>query len=166
MTGRSPVVAELDAAIGEVDRLSHTVDELLLRSRGGQRRLAGAEVHLGDLVGDAALRWRPEAKKARIVLRHGREGDPGTAWAARADLERALDALLENALRYSPPHTEVTIVGAPGRIEVRDRGPGVSTAESELVFERFRRGRRRAGRARGPRTRVDDRARARPRVGR
>lgn len=140
LTGRSSAVAELDAAIAEVDRLSHTVDELLLWSRGGERRLAGAEVDLGDLIGDAVLRWRPEAKEAGIVLRHGREGDPGTAWAARADLERALDALLENALRYSPPHSEVTIVGAPGRIEVRDRGSGVSAAERELVFERFRRG--------------------------
>ena len=59
---------------------------------------------------------------------------------ARADLERALDALLENALRYSPAGSAVTIVGAPGRIEVRDRGPGVTPDERELVFERFRRG--------------------------
>ena len=62
-------------------------------------------------------------------------------------MERALDALLENALKYSPAGTTVTIASLPGRIEVRDRGPGVAQDEHELVFERFHRGR--AGRS-GP----------------
>ena len=131
---------ELDAAIGEVDRLSHTVDELLLVSRAGERPLAGAPVNLGDLVIDAVARWRPQASERGIALAQQRDGDPGTVWAARADLERALDALLENALRYSPSGSGVTIAAAPGRIEVRDRGPGVPIEERELVFERFRRG--------------------------
>ena len=39
--------AELDAAIGEVDRLAHTVDELLHLSRDGERRPAGTSVDLG-----------------------------------------------------------------------------------------------------------------------
>ena len=72
---------------------------------------------------------------------HRREGHPGAVWAARADLERALDALIENALRYSPAGQTVTIAAGPRRIEVRDRGPGVTADERELVFERFHRGR-------------------------
>jgi two-component system, OmpR family, sensor kinase len=132
--------AELDAAIGEVDRLSHTVNELLLLSRAGERPLAGASVDLGDLAIDALRRWRPEASERGITLSNRPEGAPGTVWASRADLERALDALLENALRYSPAGSAVTIVAAPGRIEVRDHGPGVAPEERDLVFERFRRG--------------------------
>jgi signal transduction histidine kinase len=34
----------------------------------------------------------------------------------------------------------VTVATRPGRIEVRDRGPGVPADERETVFERFRRG--------------------------
>ena len=68
-------------------------------------------------------------------------------WAARADAERALDALIENALAYSPVGSTVEVVSAPGRIEVRDRGPGLADDEREAVFERFHRGR--AGQA-GP----------------
>ncbi len=60
--------AELDAAIGEVDRLSHTVNELLLLSRAGERPLAGASVDLGDLATDALRRWRPEAAERGITL--------------------------------------------------------------------------------------------------
>jgi signal transduction histidine kinase len=143
-----PGAAELDAAIGEVDRLAHTVDELLLLTRAGTRRLAGSRVALGDLVTDALERWRPHASERGITLTRQRDGDPGTVWAASADLERALDALLENALAYSASGSTVTVVCSGGRIEVRDHGPGISADEHELVFERFHRGR--AGRAGAP----------------
>ncbi len=45
------VMAELDAAIVEVDRLAHTVDELLVLSRAGERRATGTQVELDDLRG-------------------------------------------------------------------------------------------------------------------
>jgi two-component system, OmpR family, sensor kinase len=136
-----PGAEELDAAIREVDRLSHTVDELLRLSRAGKRRLAGSRVELGDLVADALQRWRPHASDRAITLERRHDDGPGTAWAARADLERALDALLENALAYSPAGSTVTVSCASGRIEVRDRGPGIAADERELVFARFHRGR-------------------------
>jgi signal transduction histidine kinase len=139
---------DLDAAIAEVDRLSHTVDEMLLLSRGGRRRSSGARVDLAAVAQDAVLRWRPEAIHREVTLGGHREGPSAMVWVARADLERALDALVENAIRYSPPDSTVTIVTAPGRIEVLDRGPGVPADERELVFERFRRGG--AGRAARP----------------
>ena len=138
---------ELDAAIGEVDRLSRTVDELLILSRAGERRLAGSVLDLDELAISGRDRWQASAADRGITLEHRREGRAGQAWVARPDLERALDAVLENALRYSPTGTAVTIVSAPGRIEVRDRGPGVAADEREIVFERFHRGR--AGRT-GP----------------
>jgi signal transduction histidine kinase len=136
-----PGAPELDAAIREVDRLSHTVDELLRLSRAGKRRLDGSRVELGDLVADALQRWRPHASDRAITLERRRDDGPGEVWAARADLERALDALLENALAYSPAGSTVTVACARGRIEVRDRGPGIPADERELVFARFHRGR-------------------------
>lgn len=136
-----PGAAELDAAIREVDRLSHTVDELLRLSRAGKRRLAGSRVELGDLVADGLQRWRPHASDRAITLERRRDDEAGTVWAARADLERALDALLENALAYSPCGSKVTVACARGQLEVRDRGPGITADERELVFERFHRGR-------------------------
>lgn len=132
--------AELDAAIAEVDRLSHTVDELLVLSRAGERDLTGAPVDLTELAASAARRWQAGASDAGIALEHQDRAQGATVWAAGPDLERALDALLENALRYSRAGTTVTIVSEPGRIEVRDRGSGVTEEERELVFERFHRG--------------------------
>jgi two-component system sensor histidine kinase MprB len=68
-------------------------------------------------------------------------------WCAPADLDRALDALVENAIRYSPSGGSVDVAIGPGRLEVLDRGPGLDPDEEETVFERFYRGQ--AGRS-GP----------------
>jgi len=140
LSDRPDAIVELDAAMAELDRLSHTVDELLLLSRGGERSSAGTRVDVAELAEAATQRWEPQASARRVALVHRREGDAGDVWAARVDLERALDALIENALRYSPQGATVTIATAPRRIEVRDRGRGVAADERELVFERFRRG--------------------------
>jgi two-component system sensor histidine kinase MprB len=74
------------------------------------------------------------------LVRHP-SGEPATAWGARADIERALDSLLENAIKYSPPGTTVELVNGPARVEVLDRGKGIATDERETVFARFHRGR-------------------------
>jgi two-component system, OmpR family, sensor kinase len=140
LSDRPDAIVELDAAMAELDRLSHTVDELLLLSRGGERSAAATRVDVADLAAAAARRWQPQASERSIALVHRREGDAGSVWAARVDLDRALDALIENALRYSPAGQTVAIATAPRRIEVRDRGAGVAADERELVFERFRRG--------------------------
>ncbi len=142
-----PATHELDAAIAEVDRLAHTVAELLVLSRGGERRTTGAMLDLTELARTASQRWQPDAETRGCRLECAPGRSPATAWGARADIERSLDALVENALRYSPPGTTVQLAATPGRLEVRDRGPGIAADERELVFERFHRGR--AGRA-GP----------------
>lgn len=132
--------AEVDAAIAEVDRLSHTVDELLVLSGAGERQLVASAVDLHATAASAVERWRAQAGDSGIAIQHSREPGAALTWAAGPDLERALDALIENSLRYSPVGTAVTVLSAPSRIEVRDRGPGISDAERELVFERFHRG--------------------------
>lgn len=138
---------ELDAAVGEVDRLAHTVEELLALSASGERPTKGRSLDLEDLARSAVRRWQPTAKARGIELICYRAEAPAMAWAARPDIERATDCLLDNAINYSPPGTSVELVGAPGRIEVRDRGHGLAVDEHDAVFERFHRGR--AGRS-GP----------------
>ncbi len=140
-----PAEAEVDAAMAEIDRLSHVVDELLILSRAGEHDRPGETVDLGDAARRAAERWHGAAAAHGIELELGPDGSGASAWISPPDLDRALDALVENALVYSPEGSTVTIEYAPGAIEVLDRGPGLAAGEETAVFERFRRGS--AGRA-------------------
>jgi two-component system, OmpR family, sensor kinase len=146
MRGSEPAAADVEAAMREIDRLSLIVDELLILSRAGEHELPGERLDLVAAARRGAERWHASAAERGIELRTDGAG-PAFGWCAGPDLERTVDALVENALLYSPAGTEVTVAVAPGRIEVLDRGPGLAAGEEEAVFERFRRGS--AGR-RGP----------------
>lgn len=140
---------QLDAGTAELERVAQIIDELLVLSRAGERELPAERVALAGLVHDAVDRWRRPAGELRVSL--AVDGDQaGAAWCARADAERALDALVENAVRYSRPGGAVTLAARDSAIEVRDRGPGLAEGEEELVFDRFHRGS--AGRAGPPGT--------------
>jgi signal transduction histidine kinase len=53
----------------------------------------------------------------------------------------AIRNLIENAVVYSPPHSEIVVRSdREGRVSVADRGPGIAAADREHVFERFWRG--------------------------
>lgn len=140
---------EIDHGIAEVDRLSAMVEELLVLSRAGESgALAEAEtVDLGAAAAAARRRWEGPARDGGIDLavRHSNGALP--ARCSPAALERAVDSLVENAIRYSPAGSAVEIVAGDRRVEVLDRGPGLAAGEEEVVLRRFHRGT--AGR-RGP----------------
>jgi two-component system, OmpR family, sensor kinase len=131
---------ELDAGMREIDRLSQIVDELLVLSRAGEHELPGERILLGEAIRQAAERWQPAAAERELEIRVSGGDGEAAAWIAGPDLARALDALVENALRYSPPGSTVSLASAGNRIEVRDEGPGLAAGEEETVFERFSRG--------------------------
>jgi signal transduction histidine kinase len=128
---------ELEAGMHEIDRLSRMVDELLVLSRAGERELPGERVELAAAAERAVERWREAAADRGIELRLDDE-PAGATSCASADLDRVMDSLLENAVRYSPPGSAVVVRCAAGRIEVLDEGPGLSA--DEPVFDRFYRG--------------------------
>ncbi|HEX3582735.1 MAG TPA: CHASE2 domain-containing protein [Thermoanaerobaculia bacterium] len=76
--------------------------------------------------------------------------EPGVLVRADSTLiERIIDNLVGNALKYTPPSAEVT-VRVRGRdggavLEVEDRGPGITAAERARIFDRFFRGATAAG---------------------
>ena len=93
-------------------------------------------VDLGAVAQSVRDRYRQQAGDLGVAL--------GTSLApdARAlgDPDRivqALSNLVENALRCTPRGGTVTILAAPGRLDVVDDGPGLAGAEVEHAFERF-----------------------------
>jgi PAS domain S-box-containing protein len=68
---------------------------------------------------------------------------PGTP-RVKGDADRTVQAivnLLSNALKYAPPHSEVTVaVGRMGRqlrLSVTDKGPGIAPDKLSLLFQKF-----------------------------
>jgi two-component system, OmpR family, sensor kinase len=131
---------EIDAGLRELDRLSAMVSELLVLSQAGEVDAPPERVDLEDAARRAEARW-DGAEGGRVRS----SGDPADGFAPRADLDRAIDALVENAIHYG--NGEVEVRSRPGAVEVLDRGPGLTDEDLAAVFERFHRGA--AGRA-GP----------------
>jgi signal transduction histidine kinase len=142
LDGDDPAVAreELRAASGEAQRLTRIVEELLVLTRAPGERPPAEDVDLGSAAIEAVDRWAPAAATRAIEL-IAEPRSPGPVQASSGDLDRVLDALIENALAYSPSGTTVAVVAEAAAMHVADEGPGLQEGEAEAVFERFRRGR-------------------------
>ncbi len=72
------------------------------------------------------------------------EAQPVTAEIDAAKVDRIVDNLLANAIRHTPPGTDVLVrvepQGSGVLIAVDDHGPGVPVQERKSIFEAFRRG--------------------------
>lgn len=138
---RADLERELDAGLREVDRIAQTVDELLVLSRTGERDAPGEVVDLAEVVREAEPRWQAAAAAQGLALRAETTAATEPVWCARADLDRALDAVVENAILYGAQGSAVTIRAAGTAIDVLDEGAGIAPGEQERIFDRFRRGR-------------------------
>jgi signal transduction histidine kinase len=137
---RAALEHELDAGLREVDRIAQTVDELLVLSRTGERDAPGELLDLGETAQAAGRRWQPTAAAHDLALHVDTGAPTQPVWCARADLDRALDAVVENAILYGTGGRFVTIRAAGSAIEVLDEGAGLATGEEHALFDRFRRG--------------------------
>jgi signal transduction histidine kinase len=141
------VVAPAPAAIvslkEEVDLLGRLVDDLQLLSlaEAGQLSLAVVSLEPATVLARSAARAVGRAKQRRIDIRV--EASPGLSpiHADEQRLAQALDNLIENALRYTPPGGHITLScrTSDGEIHfvVRDTGPGIPTADLERIFDHF-----------------------------
>jgi two-component system sensor histidine kinase MprB len=92
-----------------------------------------APLRLDELVAAAVERARHRAPGLRFETRL----EPCTISGAATRLGRAVDNVLDNAIKWSPPGGTVDVAQADGVLTVRDHGPGVDAADLPHVFDRF-----------------------------
>jgi two-component system, OmpR family, sensor kinase len=147
------VGAQAEKAEAELDRLSELVDALLELARASSADPTGRSVDLTEAARAAVQRWTGPADSAGKRLRLAGEA-PAGVWGNSTDVAHILDNLIENALRYCPPGTEVIVETSRengwANLRVCDDGPGIPSHDRERVFERFYRGTN--GRQAGPGT--------------
>lgn len=125
------------------ERLSLLIDELLDLSRieEGKSALTLRVVRLPAVVERAVASVRDAATDKQVDVRDEVPADLQVL-ADDAALERVVFNLLDNAVKYCPAGSRVTIRAAgedPGcvRLEVQDDGPGIPARHHQRVFERF-----------------------------
>jgi two-component system sensor histidine kinase MprB len=132
--------AERDALLGDVvaqaEELGDLVTDIIELARDGDAGAAVEEVRLDRLVAEAVERARRHAPGVAFETAL----EPCVVEAAPDRLGRAVNNLLDNAAKHSPPDGIVEVAVAGGQVSVRDHGAGVSPADAPHVFDRFYRG--------------------------
>jgi two-component system sensor histidine kinase QseC len=140
-SGREQAIAK---AIAAGDRATRLVEQLLTLARlehdAWQSQTETVDLH--RLAAQALADAAQAATEKNIQL--SLEGEPGLAISGHAGLLAILlRNLIDNALRYSPPHTGVGVSVRRDAnevlLEVRDEGPGIPVAERENALRRFHR---------------------------
>lgn len=140
--------------VARIDALpAGSVPDALVQDVANLERLVGqmlSSAQANTLVVDPRKRcnlvWLAEdvvADMAPLAISGGRSigldiRDPAEAIGDRAALAHALRNLIENALTYAPPGTEVTVTVGPGcALTVADHGPGIDPQDRPYVTRRF-----------------------------
>jgi two-component system sensor histidine kinase KdpD len=133
----------LDNARAETDRLERLVTKVLelARIHAGAMEPSPEPVDLGELAGASARRLDHLAGQRQVQVKV--QSDDIVVASVDPDmLDLVFIVMLENALRFAPPHSQIDVVverGATGESIVRvvDHGPGIPAQHHEAVFEEF-----------------------------
>jgi len=129
----------------ESDRLDRLVGEAaeMAQLDAGAVELHLRPHHIREAIDEAIV-----STKAALAKHPVEVVAPDSLPKIRMDLRRiaeVLAQLIDNAAKYSPPETPVTITSElqGGRLitSVADRGPGIDSFEQGTIFEKFYRGR-------------------------
>jgi signal transduction histidine kinase len=133
------LVERIHRNVGHAARLVEAVCRLF-EIEDGSRGLEIGEHQLGELVTDLVSELEPSATRARVGLAVRADGRPDRFCGDATWITAAIENLIANAIRHSPPDSEVAIIVEGGdraiRCAVADRGPGIPSELRDAVFSR------------------------------
>ncbi|MDP2043271.1 MAG: HAMP domain-containing sensor histidine kinase [Algoriphagus sp.] len=133
-------VEKIKTSLSSIDRMSATIDQLLALAREEKgKNLVKEELELitflEEIVDETA------SEQNRKITFQSQSGIPIYLKANEKSLQLILGNLLQNAIKYSKPETEIFVktglnVGTP-YIEICDSGSGISKEYLEKIFDPF-----------------------------
>ncbi len=127
---RDAILRDIRAEVDELTSLSSELSALASDQRLVEEPSA---VDLGEVATEVALRASRRTGRAVTVVAN----DSLVVAVRLGQLERALNNLVDNALKFCPIALPVEIIVNGKRIDVVDHGPGISDIDKPLVFDRF-----------------------------
>ncbi|PRD15158.1 two-component system sensor histidine kinase PmrB [Pantoea coffeiphila] len=131
--------------VARVDQLMHVIEQLLMLSRAGQMMVSG---HYQTLSWKEVIQPLRQEMEEMLALNQQRLVVDDTSDGSRVQgdavlLRLMLRNLLENASRYSPQGSIITLIVTSSEsgsiVTVRDEGPGIDASEVQEVVKAFRR---------------------------
>ncbi len=145
-TAPAAVKAMLPRAYQSLDKLLHTINQLLTLARSQPEATASfhmVQLNLNTIVKEVALEMAPAALKKHIDLGFEPSLVPALIKGNVERLNDMLINLIDNAIRYTQHGGKVTVALDVSEtlvnLIIEDNGPGVSAAEQDKIFDRFHR---------------------------
>jgi two-component system sensor histidine kinase MprB len=123
--------------VEQSEELAALVNDLIELARGDQPGATTDEVRLDWIAEESLTRARRNAPAIRFDAALA----PTLIDGLPDRLGRAINNLLDNAVRHSPPDGTIEVRVDHKGVVVRDHGPGVPREDQPYVFDRFFRGR-------------------------
>ncbi|MET0813552.1 MAG: PAS domain-containing protein, partial [Pseudoxanthomonas sp.] len=149
-------IRQTSGVIGrQVQHMSSLVDDLLDVSRvtRGLIELAGAELDMKRVVGDAVEQIRPMVEAKRHQLTVTMSAEPAHTVGDHKRLVQILSNILNNAVRYTPQggsiHVSTRTTPHEVVVSVEDNGVGMPRELQPQVFDLFAQGARSSDRSQG-----------------
>jgi signal transduction histidine kinase len=128
--------SSLSSAVEAVDRLEHTVDDLLALARGSRPDVKPIDVHV--VIDEAAREWHHRPDTSQRPLHISIDPDAPPCVASESAVRQVLAVLLDNAAAHGGGTVGMTVrdAGEILAIDVTDQGRGVDVPETELFVRR------------------------------
>lgn len=133
---------EAESVKEEGQRLARVLDDLLGLAVAESSGSHTALTDIAELTSARVDAWRLVAEQSGVGLEFAAPADgTATGWVDAVALSSALDAVLDNAIKFTPQGSSVsTLVGVAGEhveVAVADGGPGLTDDELTRIGDRF-----------------------------
>ena len=135
-------VETLELVMTKAGQLAELINDIVSVQESEARNLLPRSIHLERVVAQAIRTSAPRAQAKEIQIVAHIPAILPPVFADPVRMQEVFEELLENAIKFSPPSTQIEITledpgGSAIQACVRDHGIGIAPEEHEKIFRRF-----------------------------